>query len=267
MFALIATKRWLGYLALTVVFAVIASFFGLWQWDRRTQAVEAIEVLERNWSSPPIPLDEWSGFRGSFPGSEEWRPVMTEGEYIPEDQLLVRTRPRAGQVGFEILVPFRTTTGVVVLANRGWVPTGEAQDYPDLVPPAPTGVVSLVGRVKPSEPLLPRRGAPEGQVPSIYLAGIALNLDYPLATEFYLLVQTEDPALGVNPLPAVKPMLDEGPHLSYTFQWYIFGLLAFIGFFWMLRQEYRLSQGIEPVKKRGTTDAEEEDSLLESARS
>jgi cytochrome oxidase assembly protein ShyY1 len=266
MWRLIATKRWLGYLALTVVFAIVASFFGVWQWDRRTQAVEAIEVLERNWSSPPIPLEEWSGARSVFPVAEEWRQVMTEGEYISEDQLLVRTRPRSGQVGFEILVPFRTTTGDIVLVNRGWVPTGQAQDFPDLVPLAPTGLVSLVGRVKPSEPLLAGRGAPEGQVPSVYLSGIASNLDYPMATEFYLLLHTENPSPGVAPLPAVKPMLDEGPHLSYTFQWYIFGLLAFIGFFWMLRQEYRLSQGIEPVKKRGTSDAEEEDSLLESAK-
>lgn len=264
MFVLLATRRWLGYLTLTVVFAVVASFFGLWQWDRRTQAVEAIEVLERNWSSSPIPLGEWSGRSGPFPVADEWLPVVTQGEYRAEDQILARTRPRQGQVGFEVLVPFFTTDGAVLVVNRGWVPTGEAQDYPDLLPAPPAGLVTLTGRVKPSEPTLPGRGAPEGQVASIFLPGLALFVDYPLVTEFYLLLQKEDPAPGLSLLTAVKPQLDEGPHLSYTLQWYVFGVLAFIAFVWLFRQEWRLLQGIEPVTKKGTSDADEEDSLLES---
>lgn len=264
MFALLATKRWVGYLALTVVFAIVASFFGLWQWDRRNQAVDAINVLEKNWSSPPIAFREWSGVTGAFPEADEWRPVVTQGEYRPEDQVLARTRPRQGQVGFEVLVPFVTTDGIVVVANRGWVPTGEAQDFPDVLPPPPSGLITLTGRVKPSEPTLAGRGAPQGQVASIYLPGIAENLDYPVATEFYLLVDTESPSPAVSPLSATKPHLDEGPHLSYTFQWYVFGVLAFVAFFWLLRQEWRLAQGIEPRQKKGTSDAEEEDSLLES---
>lgn len=265
MFSLLATKRWVGYLALTVVFAVVASFFGVWQWDRRNQAVAAIEVLERNWSSAPIALTEWSGRTGAFPVADEWRPVVTQGEYRAEDQVLARTRPRQGQVGFEVLVPFVTTEGAVLVANRGWVPTGAAQDFPDVLPPPPPGPVTLTGRVKPSEPTLRGRGAPEGQVASIYLPGIAENLGYPIATEFYLLVDGENPSPAVAPLSATKPYLDEGPHLSYTFQWYVFGLLAFIAFFWLLRQEWRLAQGIEPPQKRGTSDADEEDLLLESA--
>lgn len=264
MFSLLATKRWVGYLALTVVFAVVASFFGLWQWDRRTQAVQAIEVLERNWSSPPIALTDWSGTTGSFPQPDEWRLVVTEGEYRSEDQILARTRPRQGQVGFEILVPFVTTDGRALVVNRGWVPTGEAQDYPDVVPAPPSGPITLTGRVKPGEPTLRGRGAPEGQVASIYLPGIAEKLDYPVATEFYLLAQNESPTPASSPFPALKPQLDEGPHLSYTLQWYVFGILAFIAFFWLLRQEWRIAQGIEPRQKKGTSDADEEDSLLES---
>jgi len=266
MWSLLATKRWLGYLALTVVFAIVASFFGLWQWDRRTQAVQAIEVLERNWSSSPIPLSEWGGLGTSFPEVDEWRPVVTEGVYLAEDQVLARTRPRSGQVGFEVLVPFETTDGTVVMVNRGWVPTGAAQDFPDVIPDAPSGLVTLAARVKPSEPMLPGRGAPEGQVPSIYLEGIAQGLEYPMVTEFYLLRAEENPRPVSEPLAAVKPFLDEGPHLSYTLQWYVFGLLAFIAFFWLLRQENRVMKGITPPRKAGSTDAEEEDLLLESSR-
>ncbi len=46
MLRLLLTRRWLGYLALTVAFAVVASLFGMWQWDRRGQAVAAIEKVD-----------------------------------------------------------------------------------------------------------------------------------------------------------------------------------------------------------------------------
>jgi cytochrome oxidase assembly protein ShyY1 len=266
-FLLLFTPRWLSYLALTAVFAVVASMFGLWQWDRRTQAVSAITVLEANWAATPIPLEQWSGLSDSLPLANEWQPVFLQGEYVEEGQLLARTRPRSGQVGFEVLVPFRTTTGPVVLVNRGWVATGAAQDFPDVVPTPPSGVVTLTGRLKPSEPLLPRRGAPAGQVASIYLKGIAEQYDYPLETKFFVLLANESPAPAEAPLPAVKPQLDEGPHLSYTLQWFVFAGLAFIGFFWLLRQEYRASQGIDTSDRPGQTDNEEEDSLLEARSS
>jgi len=55
--------------------------------------------------------------------------------------------------------------------------------------------------------------------------------------------------------------------LSYTLQWFVFAGLAFIGFFWLLRQEYRASRGIDTRDRPGSSDNEEEDSLLEAATS
>jgi len=69
------TPRWLGYLTLTIVFALIASMLGLWQWDRRDQAVAAIDLVENNYDIPATDLtpylredpfisaDEWTGQR------------------------------------------------------------------------------------------------------------------------------------------------------------------------------------------------------------
>ena len=56
MLRLLLTRRWLGYFALTVVFAVVASMFGLWQWDRRGQAVAAIEKVDANYDREPVEL-------------------------------------------------------------------------------------------------------------------------------------------------------------------------------------------------------------------
>ncbi len=263
MISLLLTKRWLGYLALTLVFATVSSFFGLWQWDRRGQAVAAINVLEANWDLEPREL---LSAEDLSPVKDQWTPVIVRGSYATEDQFLVRTRPRGGQVGFEVLVPFRTDSGMTVVINRGWIPTGESTDFPDLVPEAPTGNISLVARVKPGEPTLRGRGAPEGQLPSIDLGAMERALGYPLETEFFLLLDSETPESAVAPLPGLRPVLDEGPHLSYTLQWFVFALLALVAFWTLLRQEARQVAGIAPKENTKRTDADEEDALLDRVR-
>ena len=101
MLRLLLSSRWLGYLALAVVFAAIASLLGLWQWDRRDQAVSAMDKVERNYDAPVAQLSEFLP-PSVFTEGDEWRPVVMQGEYVAEEQILVRTRPRSGQVGFAI---------------------------------------------------------------------------------------------------------------------------------------------------------------------
>lgn len=266
MIRLLFTKRWLGYLALTVVFSVVSSFFGLWQWDRREQAVAAITTLESNWDREPQALAALVGGAEFSATENQWVPVVITGQYVTEDQILVRTRPRGGQVGFEVLVPLRTEQGINVVVNRGWIPTGDASDFPDVVPPAPGGEVSVLARIKPGEPTLRGRGAPDGQLPSIDLPAMEQIVGYDLETTFFLLVDSEDPQPSVAPLPGLRPVLDEGPHLSYTLQWFVFALLAITAFVALLRQEARREAGIEPRVKKKKTDADEEDALLDRAK-
>lgn len=261
MLRLLLTRRWLGYLALTVAFAVVASLFGMWQWDRRGQAVAAIEMVDSNYDRAPVPLTSVLGSESLNADTLEWIPVSLSGRYIPEEQVLVRTRPRSGSVGFEVLIPF-VTEDFSVIVNRGWVSTGESQDFPDEVPQAPAGVVELVARIKPTEPLLRGRGAPEGQIASIHLASLQDLTSVDIREDFFLTLGEENPQPARSPLPTVRPELDEGPHLSYTFQWYLFAVMAFGGLWYMLRQEARVHRG-EDVSRKSSRDDEEEDALLD----
>lgn len=261
MLRLLLTRRWLGYLALTVAFAVVASLFGMWQWDRRGQAVAAIEMVDSNYDRAPVPLTSVLGSESLNADTLEWIPVSLSGRYIPEEQVLVRTRPRSGSVGFEVLIPF-VTEDFSVIVNRGWVSTGESQDFPDEVPQAPAGVVELVARIKPTEPLLRGRGAPEGQIASIHLASLQEVTSVDIREDFFLTLGEENPQPARSPLPTVRPELDEGPHLSYTFQWYLFAVMAFGGLWYMLRQEARVHRG-EDVSRKSSRDDEEEDALLD----
>jgi len=194
-----------------------------------------------------------------------WLPVTLEGRYVADEQLLVRTRPRGGQVGFNVLVPLETASGEVFVVDRGWVPTGETRDEPDFIPAPPSGPVTVVVRLFPSEPEIAGRGAPEGQVPSVALGVIDRMLQHTVDTRAYGQLVSETPASGSRPLPAFTPVPDEGPHLSYSIQWFVFAVLGFVAWAYLFIQEYRFGpaeRSKKPARKRGD-DEEFEDAVFD----
>ncbi len=271
--ALALTRRWLGWLAFTTLFAVVCVGLAQWQWARRLEAVAEIRVVAQNWDAAPVALTEVVAGDAPLDPADEWTPVSVSGEYLLDEQLLVRNRPFAGRPGFEVLTPLLLDSGEVLVINRGWLPTGAAQDFPDVVPEPPSGRVEIVARMKPGEPTITGRGAPEGQIATIHLPELAERIQGGDVIEAgYALLDREAPAASERPLAAVRPVADEGPHLSYTFQWYLFGVLGFVGFGWALRHEHRalraaeLGEPIAPARRRrtgGPTDDEIEDAIVE----
>lgn len=272
------TWHWARYLVLAIVFAIVCVGLCLWQLDRRNTALEELARLDNNYSADPIPLDEALPELDSFDLSQKWTPVTMTGTYLSADELLVRNRPYNSGPGFEVLTPLLLSDGSVFIVDRGGLPTGREQDSPDEIPAAPAGEVTVTVRLKPGEPSLPGRSAPAGQIATIQLDDIADMLDEPVYTGAYGLMADEDPAPAERPLAATKPARDEGPHLSYAFQWLVFALFGFLGLGYGLRQEYRRINEDDPdemvraearrVKDaaRKRTDAEVEDELVDSHR-
>ncbi|MER3390170.1 MAG: SURF1 family protein [Microcella sp.] len=265
---LAASRRWLGWLAFTTLFAVVCVALAQWQWARRLEAVADIRVVAENWDAAPVALTDVLPEGEALDPEREWTPVVVVGEYVLDEQLLVRNRPLGGRPGFEVLTPLALDDGRVLIVDRGWLPTGSQQDSPDALPAPPRGRVEVIVRLKPGEPTLPGRGAPSGQVATIHLPSLAQLVESgAVITGAYGLLAEEDPATVERPVAATRPVADEGPHLSYTFQWYLFALLGFVGYGWALRQEWRGLHGLEPTaSRRGPSDADEEDALLDGLR-
>ncbi len=258
-------RRWGGYLALTVAVALACALLSWWQWARRAEAVAEIERIERNFDAPAVPLTDLLGALEAAPADAEWRPVTLSGEYLAEESLLVRNRPRDGEVGFEQVVPLRLDDGTTFVVDRGWVPGGATPEAPDEVPAIPAGRVTVEVRLKPGEPDIPGRSAPEGQLATVRLPDVAERLGSPTYTGMYGLLVAEQPA-GETGRLAVRPVEDEGPHLSYALQWIAFGILAFVGLFWAVRRERRIARGLESPgpKRRRDRDSDAEDALLDA---
>jgi cytochrome oxidase assembly protein ShyY1 len=270
------SQRWFGYLALVIAFAIGCVFLSHWQFDRRGEAAAEVARVSSNWEAEPEQLNSVMPELTAFDVAKKWKPVTVSGRYLASEQLLVRGRPYSGQPGFEVLVPFELDSGRVLIVDRGWVPSGNSQDAPDAVPTPPTGRVDLVVRLKPGEPTVQGRSAPEGQVATIHLPTVAVILDQPTYIGGYGILASETPSVADMPSAYMKPLLDEGAHLSYALQWVAFGVLAFIGLGWAIRQEYRLINEADPVEReraekrkkklddRGPTDAQIEDAILDA---
>jgi len=269
------SRHWLGYLALVVVFAVACAGLAMWQLARRDEARAEITRVEDNWEAASRPLGEVLPELDSFNADDKWTRVTLTGHYLVDEELLARGRPLDGNPGFEQLVPFQLEDGRVFVVDRGWLPVGNEQDAPDTDPAPPEGAVTLVVRLKAGEPTVAGRSAPEGQIATINLPTIANLVGKPMYTGAYGLLDTEDPA-AARPKAVSKPVADEGPHLSYAFQWFVFGIMAFVGLGWAIRQEYRIRNADDPeeraraeVRRRKAaakpkTDAEIEDELLDA---
>jgi len=268
------SRQWAGYLALTVLFAVICAGLGMWQLDRRGQALAEIALVQSNFDSDPVPLQQALPSLDAFRDSQKWLPVSLSGRYLTEDTMLVRNRPLNGNPGFEVIVPFQLADGNVFVVDRGWLPTGQKQDAPDVVPEAPAGQVTVTARLKAGEPTISGRSASGNQIATINLPEIAARIGEPTYTGAYGLLDSEDPAPAERPVAVTKPIPDEGPHLSYAFQWFTFGLLGFIGLIWAARQEFRTRNADDPEEReraeerarrraaKPRSDAEVEDELL-----
>lgn len=239
MYRFLFSSKWLGYLLLAAIFATACVFLGRWQMDRRAETLAEINRVVSNYSAAPIPFAQASDQFNQLDPAKEWTQVELKGSYLAEGQRIVRNRPLNGQPGYEVVVPFRLATGETVVIDRGWLPIGNKNPgSPDSVPAPPSGEVTAVVRLKHGEPEL-QRGAPEGQLASIDLPTYAAQLGYPLRTGAYGQLASETPPAADMPVPFPKPSTDEGTHLSYSLQWFAFGVLMFVGFGYAARQQAR----------------------------
>ncbi len=265
-------RRWGAYLALVLVFAVACGLLSWWQWARRAETISQENLVTANYKAAPVAVGSLLPSLNSWKAGEEWLSVELHGHYLHDEQLLARNRPYNANPGFEVLVPFQLDDGTVFVVDRGWLSIGDTQDAPNVIPAAPSGDVTVVARLQQSEPVLPGRTAPRGQVPSINLPTIAkLAGTAKTYTGAYGLLATETPAAATRPRAVEEPVPDEGPHLSYAIQWIAFGLLAFFGLFWAFRRERRIAalpseeQAAARTPRLRNSDTDAEDEILDKA--
>lgn len=277
--AVLTEGRFRRSLALALLFAVLCAGLSWWQFARRSDTAAENRQIAANWQADPQPVTTLLPSTTAFDPRVRWRPVELTGTYLVDRQVLARNRPLNGRPGFEVLTPLKLDDGAVFVVDRGWVSIGAKQDRPDVVPQPPAGRVTVTARLHESEPNLVGRSAPAGEIADVNLPLLARSLAEPTYVGAYGFVRSESPAPASSPVPEAQPSADlgtdEGTHLSYALQWIVFALIGFVALGLTVQRDLRDAGDPDVLVaddraalrrlRRGPTDAEVEDALLERA--
>lgn len=219
-------------IALTVV--VLFINLGFWQLRRLDEVRDYNATVSARLAEPPRPLDDVLAGSGD-PEELAYRRVTVSGRYLADEEVLLSTRSYGGSPGHHLLTPLQTDTGEGIVVDRGWVPL--QFDEPPVAEAAPAaGEVTVTGMLFPPQPS-PSTGSERIEfLRQVDLDRLGRQVSVDLAP-VYLLDQEQ----GGQDLPRVAalPALDEGPHLSYAWQWFLFAGVVAVGYPLLLRRRIR----------------------------
>lgn len=230
--------RWIAAALVIVVLAGACVQLGRWQFNRLDERKSRNEVTRSNLAAPAAPLAEIVGPQRVVGEPHDWRTAVVTGRYDASKQVVVRYRTVKDRPGFEIVTPLVLADGTAVLVDRGFLPRQGAELAPTAVPPAPTGEVTVTGRLRRSE----RGGNTSGGTPVDGTARLINGPGYAAALgltlyDGYLTVDRQEPAADPSLGGFPGPEIDGGPHFFYALQWFFFALLAIGGLIYFSRQD------------------------------
>jgi cytochrome oxidase assembly protein ShyY1 len=253
MYRFVLRPKWIAFHLLVVVMVFVMVNLAFWQLHRLQDKREFNDEVRTRTAMAVAPFDEVVTDELTVDDADqvEWRPVELQGRYLADEQVVVVNRAQQGVVGENVVTPMQLDDRSVVLVNRGFVAAT------DPVPAPPEGVVTVVGRVRATQP----RGfggltdPAEGdltEVQRIDIERLAQQLPAPVAP-VYVDLLTSRPTTADAPIPLPDPELDEGPHLSYMIQWFIFSICAIAG--WVLAIRRSARKQLTPAGERTPPDS------------
>lgn len=220
--------RRLPLLFVMLVLSIAFVLLGRWQLQRAAFNRAQSERFETAATLPEI--------RGSVSVDElpslRFRQMRLQGRYADVPQILLDNMTHAGQVGYQVLTPFRTRAGTLVLVNRGFVAAGASRsELPDVrigqTPRELTGRVDILPRagLDLDTPLPDDRSAPLVVLSYPDLADIEAVLGEPVEP-FQLLL---DPAADDGFLRDWGPPPNlHDRNIAYAVQWFGLALAALV---------------------------------------
>ena len=209
-------------MALLLLTAAGFARLGMWQLSRlrerraanaRVAAAQAAPAA----TLPPVP--------GDVAGLAERR-IVARGRYDHAHEIVIRGDVLQGVPGVRIVTPLLLAdSGPAVLVARGFLPA------PDAV------TVDLRGSEEPGEQTVRGIGLPVPAGPGepiehggrwtwrqLDLTALRQRLPYPVLPVY--VKQSPDSTLPRFPRREELPPMDDGPHLSYAVQWFLFAGMA-----------------------------------------
>jgi cytochrome oxidase assembly protein ShyY1 len=243
----LVSPKWIGFHLLVIVLVVVMINLAFWQIRRLDSRRHFNAEVRANANQPIVPFGDVATAITQHPSTIEWRPVRATGVYVPGHEFLVVNRSQNGDTGRNVIDALQLADGSLLLVNRGFVPDA------DPVPSPPAGSVEVVGRLRVSEHRTTGQAEDIGTdvLTEIHRVDVGvLTQQYSGATVQPMYVEAQFAAT-----PAFQPIVgpdtsDEGPHLSYTIQWFIFSVCVMVGWVLAVRRSIATRSGKVTKKRR-----------------
>jgi cytochrome oxidase assembly protein ShyY1 len=243
-------RRWLGFTLFIVAMLALCVVLARWQWSRYQVRLAENDRLDAALSAEPVDvgalIDAQPGDApaASFDRALEWSTISATGTFDTAGEAAVRRRPLDGRNGFWIVTPLVTDSGVL-LVNRGWTPAGDTTQAPQ-VPPPPAGQVTVVGRLRLPETTGTTDPPPAGQAWATDPQALVTPASTPRYNA-YLELRSSDPSADEGLTTLDDPGHRGLNNLVYSVQWLLFGLVAVIGWWRLIRVEGRREDDAQDV--------------------
>ena len=236
--------RWLLSHLFAVTVVALFVTLGFWQLSRLDQRKQLNERIEDRAGRVPVSVTEALSDAADV-DELDFVAVVDRGRYLADEQVVVRNRSQGGAAGSWVVTPLATASGATILVNRGFVP--EVLAAPDDVA-VPAGEVEVKGWLRRSQQRqgFGPRDAAEGRLDALARLDVErIDAQVPdeLVPVWLQLAAQAPPPDGGLPDPVPLPPLDEGNHLSYAVQWFIFATLGVVVYLLLLRKRAREAAG------------------------
>ena len=230
------TPKWVLSHLFVAFMVVFMAGLGLWQLDRLDQRKVDNDEIRTASEAAARPVEELLG----DPEVLDHTSVTVTGIYRDDLSFLVANRTFDSQPGSWLATPVELDDGRLVVVGRGWVPRRWVAGEDPRTIATPTGAVTVTGRLFASVDggRIGEGSAALPEVSRIDLDTVAELLDTDVAGRWVQL-ERQDPPRGDLPVPVPPPLLDDGPHLSYAFQWFFFSTATVIAYVLILRRRLR----------------------------
>lgn len=236
----LVSPRWLVLHVLVLALIVTMINLGFWQLRRLDDKRALNAILAERTELPVAPIEQIlpttvTSTNDPIVAAQEWKRISATGRYDLERAVTVINRSQNGTAGKDSLVPFVTSDGRTLLVNRGFVPL--AMDIP-----SPAGeemtVVGYLRRTQTRGTLGPidSTDPTNTEFHRFDVDLIGARATSPVIPMFLQLLKESPTTNSQWPAPVALPEQDEGPHLSYSFQWFFFSVVALVGWIVAMRR-------------------------------
>ena len=227
------TPQWLlsHLLVLTMIVAMTA--LGFWQINRLDARQATNDEIRGAAEAPELPIEHVLG----EPGSQDHRAVTVIGTYRTDLSFLVANRTFDTQPGSWLATPIELADGRLVAVGRGWVPRLWIAGKDPREVETPAGEVRISGRLFVSIDG-GRIGSGTDELAEVSRMDLEV-VEEAIGAELvdrWVQLELQAPAQVDLPVPVPPPVLSNGPHLSYAFQWFFFTLGTIVAYTLILRR-------------------------------